>query len=486
MSNFKNNLKVLIIVTILIKIIGFSYKILQARFLPFGVLEAISAINPILSLSLVLSQMSIPIMLTALISKNISQKSYYNRRLISKAIRINIISTSLVIIIMLLVSYILSQTIYKNIDIMTPLLILFPSMYFSNISAIIKSYLEAHEKFRRTISSNLLEAIIKITSIILIIIFISKLSTKEILIITSSFITLGEISSFFFLILKVKGLTNLNLDHNKESTRLLKPGITLTAFALVFSAYHFLEPMLYYFFTNHINIDHGQVSYIYTSIHSYCLPLFQISGFMTYIVIKLMTPALAKTKGLNENISILNKIFLVLLFFEGLILFTMFNLGNYLLRLAYNKDNLGYMMRILALSCYLSFFSPVITMSFESHLKYKILLKNAIISSLLGLLCVSICSLIKNIALYSLFISGMLCDASYYCLNLIDFKKEAHKLPFEYKNAILALIPIILTLFQALLGTKLSFIIIALLYIIIFGLYLLNKYKEPSLASDKE
>ena len=248
MSNFKNNLKVLIIVTILIKIIGFSYKILQARFLPFGVLETISAINPILSLSLVLSQMSIPIMLTALISKNISQKSYYNRRLISKAIRINIISTSLVIIIMLLVSFILSQTIYKNIDIMTPLLILFPSMYFSNISAIIKSYLEAHEKFRRTISSNLLEAIIKITSIILIIIFISKLSTKEILIITSSFITLGEISSFFFLILKVKGLTNLNLDHNKESTRLLKPGITLTAFALVFSAYHFLEPMLYYFF----------------------------------------------------------------------------------------------------------------------------------------------------------------------------------------------------------------------------------------------
>ena len=95
MSNFKNNLKVLIIVTILIKIIGFSYKILQARFLPFGVLEAISAINPILSLSLVLSQMSIPIMLTALISKNISQKSYYNRRLISKAIRINIISTLL-------------------------------------------------------------------------------------------------------------------------------------------------------------------------------------------------------------------------------------------------------------------------------------------------------------------------------------------------------------------------------------------------------
>lgn len=486
MSNFKNNLKILIIVTILIKIIGFTYKILQARFLPFEVLSTISAINPIISLSLIISQMSIPLVLTSLISKKINHRAYYNRPLISKAIRINLISTSIVIIIMFFISTILSNTLYKNIDILTPILILFPSLYFSNMSAIIKSYLESHDKFKRTITANLLEAIIKISSILIIIILLSNLNSRQILIITSSFITFGEISSFFFLILKVKRLTKLYLVKEYDSTSLIKPGFTLTIFALVFSGYHFLEPMLYYFFTGHINIDYSKTNYIYTSIHSYCLPLFQISGFMTYIIIKIMTPALSKTNNLEENIPILNKIFLTLLFFEGLILIIIFNLGDFFLKIAYNKENLGYMMKILSLSTYLTFFSPIITMSFESHLKYKFLLKNALISSILGLLTISICSLIGNIALYAIFISGIISDLSYYILNILDFKKETTRLPFSYRNFILFFIPIILTLLQSVLGSSFSLICIIICYLFISFIFYLNKNKEPSFISDKE
>lgn len=97
---------------------------------------------------------------------------------------------------MFFISTILSNTLYKNIDILTPILILFPSLYFSNMSAIIKSYLESHDKFKRTITANLLEAIIKISSILIIIILLSHLNSRQILIITSSFITFGEISSF--------------------------------------------------------------------------------------------------------------------------------------------------------------------------------------------------------------------------------------------------------------------------------------------------
>ena len=108
-------------------------------------------------------------------------------------------------------------------------------------------------------------------------------------------------------------------------------------------------------------------------------------------------------------------------------------------------------MKILSLSTYLTFFSPIITMSFESHLKYKFLLKNALISSILGLLTISICSLIGNIALYAIFISGIISDLSYYILNILDFKKETTRLPFSYRNFILFFIPIILTLLQSVL-----------------------------------
>ena len=47
-----------------------------------------------------------------------------------------------------------------------------PVLYFSNLSAIMKGYLEAHNNFTRPIFSNLIEQIIKLISIIIIILFI--------------------------------------------------------------------------------------------------------------------------------------------------------------------------------------------------------------------------------------------------------------------------------------------------------------------------
>lgn len=486
MSNFKNNLKILIIVTILIKILGFTYKILQARFFPFSVLETISAINPIISFSLVMSQMSIPMILTSLISKNISNRTYYNRPLISKAIKINLFSTTIIIFLMLIISIILNKTVYQKINIITPLLILFPSLYFSNMSAIIKSYLEAHENFKRTITSNLIEAIIKITGITIIVIFLKSLNSNIILIISSSFVTIGEISSFFFLIFKVKKITKLKLVNDSIQTKLLKPGFSLTLFALIFSGYHLLEPMLYYFFTGHIKIDYQDTSFIYTSIHSYCLPLFQISGFMTYIVIKLMTPRLSKAKSMEESSLILNKIFYILVFFEGLILIMLFFGSNIILKITYNKENITYMMKILSVQTYLTFFSPIITMSLEAHLKYKILLKNAILSCILGLLSIIIFSLIPSIAIYAIFISGFISDLIYYVLNIFDYKEETKQPIFNNKNTLLFFLPIIILLIQALINTKISFIILLIIYFLLHIIIYLKRKREPSFVSDIE
>lgn len=485
MSTFKNNLKILITVTIIIKILGFIYKILQARIFPFEVLATISAINPIMSFSLVLSQVSIPILLTSLLSKRINQKTYYNRALISKAIRFNLISTTIIILIMLIVVYLLDKTIYSSIDIITPLMILFPSLYFSNMSAIIKSYLEVHDEFRRTITSNLLEAIIKISGLLFILSLFYKLSSKQVIILSTLFVTIGEISSFLFLLKKVKKLTILNLVNEKEPTKMLKPGLTLTTFSLVFATTHMLEPMLYYHFTNHIGIPKIDSNYIYTSIHSYCLPLFQISGFMTYIIIKLMTPKISKSTDLKNDVSTLNRIYVILLSIEGLILFLFFNCSNFILKIAYNKENISYMIKILAFQTYLTFFSPILTMSFESKLKYKNLLKNAIIACIVDLILIILLSLIKKIALYAIFISGFISDLTYYYLNLADFKHNCNRLPFKLKDIIFILFTVSITILQALLNKKISFIFLLIVYFIV-SLFFLKRNKEPSSFSDNE
>lgn len=252
MNTFKNNLKTLIIVTIIIKILGFIYKICQARFLSFDVMTTLSMINPILSFGLILSQMSIPIVLTSKISKNISNKTYYNRPIITASIIINIISTTLVIIIMFSLSIILEKYFYSNINLHLPLLILLPSLYFSNLSSVIKSYLESHEEFRTSILGNLIESIIKLLGVLIIVFILRESNIIKITMLISLFLTIGEVSSFFFLILKVKKMTSLKLrfEHNSNSLELLKPGLSITIFSLIFSLYHFLEPIIYYFVTS--------------------------------------------------------------------------------------------------------------------------------------------------------------------------------------------------------------------------------------------
>lgn len=473
MNTFKNNLKTLIIVTIIIKILGFIYKICQARFLSFEVMTTLSMLNPILSFGLILSQLSIPIVLTSKISKNITNRSYYNRPIITKAILINIISTSIVITIMFILSIILERYFYQNINLHLPLLILLPSLFFSNLSSIIKSYLESHDEFKSSIIGNLIESIIKLLGV-LIIVFIMRQSNVDIItMLISLFLTVGEISSFIFLIFKVKKMTSLKLKLEKNNNfkeELLKPGLSITIFSLIFSLYHFLEPIIYYYFTNKINISKDNTYFIYTSIHSYCLPLFQVSGFMSYIIIKIMMPKISKESNIENINKYMNTIFKKLLFFEGLIFIIIFNYSDFILNLAYKRNDMTYIMKILSIITYFTFISPIITMKFQSQMKTSNILKNAIITTITSIIILIITALIKNVSLYSIFISGAVSDILYLILNLIDYKKYFNKLFINYKDISYFILTIIFVLIMSLTNIYFNLIII-ILYLIIFFFY---------------
>ncbi len=472
MNTFKNNLKTLIIVTIIIKILGFIYKICQARFLSFDVMTTLSMLNPILSFGLILSQMSIPIVLTSKISKNISNKSYYNRPIITKAILINIITTTLVIIIIFIISIILEKYFYSNINLHLPLLILLPSLYFSNLSSIIKSYLESHEEFRTSILGNLIESIIKLFGVLIIVFILKEENIIKVTTLISLFLTIGEISSFSFLIFKVKKMTSLKLrlDTDSNTLELLKPGLSITIFSLIFSLYHFLEPIIYYYFTSKINISLNNTYFIYTSIHSYCLPLFQVSGFMSYIIIKIMMPKISKESNIESINQYMNTIFKKLLFFEGLIFIVIFNYSDFILNLAYKRNDMTYIMQILSVITYFSFISPIITMTFQSQMKTSNILKNAIITTIISIIVLTITSLIKSISLYSIFISSAVSDILYLLLNLIDYKKYFNKLFINYKDICYFIVIIIFVLIIGI--TTIYFdIIFIILYLIIFFFY---------------
>ncbi len=447
MQNIERNLKTMILVTLAIKIMGFIYKIICAKYLPFDVMETVAVINPILNLALVISCMSLPILINQKVSKNLAQNTYYNRPFISNAIKIILISSTIILVIFSILTYCLGKYVYQNSYIFIPTIIMMPVLYFSNLSAIMKGYLEAHNNFTRPIFSNLIEQIIKLLSIIVIIIFNQFLNSYRIIILIGITLTISEMSSFIFLLKKIKKMTPLKLTQLSSDSKksLIYPGFVLTIFSLVLATYHFLEPLVYYYFTSHINIPRENTSYIYTSLHGFILPIFQVSSFLTYILIKILFPQIAAKNEYKKINNILKKAFYTLLLFEGIIFIITFFHSELLLNIVYKSSSMAHIMKIVSPGIFLTFISPLITMTFEATSNGKILLKNGIYSSIISIIFLIIFSLIKQTALYSILISSILSDILYLLFNMHDYHKITNERFISFK--LLYLIPIFTVIF---------------------------------------
>lgn len=219
-----------------------------------------------------------------------------------------------------------------------------------------------------------------------------------------------------------------------------------------------------------VNIEKNSTYFIYTSIHSYCLPLFQVSGFMSYIIIKIMMPKISKESNQESINKYMNTIFKKLLFFEGLIFIIIFNFSDIILNVAYKRNDMTYIMQILAIITYFSFISPIITMTFQSQMKTSNILKNAIITTITSIISLTIIALIKSISLYSIFISSAISDILYLILNLIDYKKYFNRLFVNLKDLCYFILTFIFVLIISLTNVYLNIIFI-ILYIIIFFFY---------------
>lgn len=446
MDSFKKNVKFMIFTTFLIKLFGLGYKILFARFFNLEILRTISLLSPIISLSLVLSSMSIPTIVNKRVSNNLSNKTYYNRKFISTAVRITFISSTIIALIFIILSYFIANYIYKNKLLIIPIIITSPLLYFSNFSGIMKSYLEAHNNFKHPVISNLIEQLVKIGWLFLVIIFFKQLSNKYLIILISLSLLLCEISSNIYLLFKVKKMTSLKLvkTNLKDTKEILKPSFYLTLFSLVLTISSFLEPIIYYTFSNHVLINLNETSLIYTSLHSFVLPIIQIASFLTYVLVKILFPKMSRTKN-SKEISYYLKLSFYILLFLNIILFNLSIFeSDTLINLIYHKNIGGDILKMLAPITLLTFISPILTMILQSQGYEKILLKNIIISVILSLLSLIILSLIQYTTLYSIIYSLIIKEFIYMLLNLIIFLKY-YRLNIKFRNILSIILIFILS-----------------------------------------
>ena len=152
--NLKKNLKTVLILGIIIKILGLIYKVLTTRILGLEGMRILSLITPSISLCICLSSFSIQPICNQNIASNIKSGKVKVSVILVSCLKITILTSSIVSILMI-GSFPIYKYLFENSYIYYPLLASIPLIYISNFSGIIKGYLEANNIFKTTYLANI-------------------------------------------------------------------------------------------------------------------------------------------------------------------------------------------------------------------------------------------------------------------------------------------------------------------------------------------
>ncbi|MGM9971218.1 MAG: oligosaccharide flippase family protein [Anaeroplasmataceae bacterium] len=426
--SIKKSITTVLSIAIFVKILGLFYKFFVARFLGFDGMTVFSLLSPILSLSLTLSSLSIPVVVNQNVSINISKPYYTNRSLILNAIKITLISSTVISIALLFLSKFISNNIYNNPYLLYPIYLIIPIIFFSNISGILKGYLDAHNYFRITQFSNLIEQITKVFLCLVCITLMHKQSINILVITIVIILGICEVASFSYLIIKIKKITPLNIPKEKLYAKaILSQAIPLTLNHLVCSLVSFLEPIILY---KLVGYDIG-IKY-YTLVVGYASTLLTWSSFVNYGINKAIFPKLCAADKKKELSIILNKALYLSLFCGILNLNISYFHSNTALNLMFKNTDAALIVRELSIFCFLTFVNPIFVCTMQAKNLEKELLINTVITHIveLAILCI-LCKIYGvNGYKYTIIISSLLSFSLNYIVirKKLDFKFNIFKL----------------------------------------------------------
>ncbi len=387
----KKNIKIILLVSILVKITGLFYRFLSVRILSIDALTTISLINPILGLCLCLSSLSIPTIINQRVSKSLSHNTYSNRSLMINAIKLTLIATSIISISLLIFAKPLSIYIYKSTTLYKKIILVIPLIYFSNISGVLRGYFEAHSLFKTTSFSSLLEQLTKIFILLIIFYQFSTLSDSTLITIIILTLTLAELVALLYLILKLKKITKLNYKKEEKKHQIIKQATPLTLVNLVSSISLFLQPIIFTYSLSKINYSSQDGLRYYAIIQNYALPLLLMAFFVTTGIIKAYFPMFCTyASNIKKTENLLNKSIFLSSIFSIIIFNINFFHPKLLLDLFFNNTLATNLVKELSVFFFIMFINTILISLIKDNNLENDLLKNNIVSCLLGIIAIFI------------------------------------------------------------------------------------------------
>ncbi|MCX4255144.1 MAG: oligosaccharide flippase family protein [Bacilli bacterium] len=342
---------ILMIGGLITKILGFIIRIIYTRMVGNEAIALYSLVMPTYSLLLTIATLSLPIV----ISKLISEHKYKSLKILSSATIITLILNLIVIIIIYFTKDFIAVTLLNDERCSILLMSMTLTFPFVSISSILKGYFYGKQKMVPHTISNIIEQIVRLLLLYLI---IPPLVTKGItasvvgLILLSIASELASILTFLFFLPKKFTITKKDFKPDLKTTKdILNISLPTVSSRLIGNIGFFFEPII---LTNVLLLSGYSMNFIlteYGAYNAYSISLLAMPSFFIQAISSSLLPEISRFYY-QKNILMVKRRFkqaLILSLIVGLIFSGLIYISrDYLLETLYNTLNGSNYIRILA------------------------------------------------------------------------------------------------------------------------------------------
>ena len=300
----------------IVKGLGLINKIVITRLLGTEGMSIYILAFPTIILFINLAGFSLNLTTSKLISESIKTKSLSPNLVIKHAIRIAIrVSIIIEIVYFVLLKFIVFYLL-KNEQLYYPLLTVLFLIPLIGITDTLRGVFSGYKKMSTVATVNILEQIFRISFSIICLLIFSKYDIVLSVSCTIFALTIGELASLIFLILKIKKLNIEKFKSTKKiniNNEILKIAVPTTASKLIGSFTYFLEPIINTFALLALGYSQIKITHDYTIINAYIIPLLTITSFLSTSLAIVAVPSISENNVIGNNKGInylINKIFI--------------------------------------------------------------------------------------------------------------------------------------------------------------------------------
>ena len=398
---------ILIIGGLLTKILGMVIRITTTRIIGLNGIGLYMMVMPTYGLFITIATLSLPIAISKLVSENTRN----NKNIILGIIPIAMIIDTLLVLILVLSSKFIANTLLQNEKLYTPILAMSITLPFITLSNIIRGYFFGKEQMIPHVTSNIIEQIIRIAMTIVITPYLLKYGIISAITGIILYNVISEIIStliLFIFIPKTVKITKKDIIPNHDNIRdIFKISIPTTAGRIISAISIFLEPIIITYVLLKIGYTNNEITNEYGIISGYVFPLVMMPQFLSAAISNALLPTVSRyhaeknTKQIKRKLaqSIIISLIIGIIFTVIFILFP-----SESLKLLYNETHGANYLIYAAPIFLLTYIEGPIISTLQATNNANVIMKSSLIGGIIKSIILFL-TLYLDIKMYSLLIA---------------------------------------------------------------------------------